>query len=39
MTQHIKQHWPLYTIVLQLLYIIMNPGPIHSLLRLLLCND
>jgi hypothetical protein len=39
MSRHIRQHWTLYGLTLQALYIILNPGPIHSLLTALLCNE
>jgi hypothetical protein len=39
MSRHIRQHWPVYGLLLQTLYIIMNPGPVHSLLKALLCHD
>lgn len=28
----------MYLIAIQILYAIMNPGPVHTILTLLLCN-
>lgn len=39
MTEHIRTKWTLYAIVMQTLYMILNPGPIHTALTKLLCND
>lgn len=36
---HLKRRWHIYTLIVQAAYMLLNPGPVHSLARALLCND
>ena len=38
MTKHVKAHWPKYTTAAGLIYALLTPGPINTILKALFCH-